>query len=120
MSDWQKTLHQSVDSLDKLKAYVTDRFGAEVAEREGCRARLVDDETGIDPEWLHGAHTVGLTAGASAPEVLVERVIEALGDLGPVDVEERQVVTESMRFTLPVELRRPGENGWAERSSRVE
>ena len=77
----------------------------EVAEREGCRARLVDDETGIDPEWLHGAHTVGLTAGASAPEVLVERVIEALGDLGPVDVEERQVVTESMRFTLPVELR---------------
>ena len=77
----------------------------EVAEREGCRARLVDDETGIDPEWLHGVRTVGLTAGASAPEVLVERVIEALGDLGPVEVEERQVITESMRFTLPVELR---------------
>src|SRR5207253_5197274 len=77
----------------------------EVAEREGCRARLVDDETGIDPEWLHAANTVGLTAGASAPEVLVERVIEALGDLGPVEVEERQVITESMRFTLPVELR---------------
>src|SRR5207247_11033687 len=41
----------------------------EVAEREGCRARLVDDETGIDPEWLVDAGTVGLTAGASAPEV---------------------------------------------------
>ena len=78
----------------------------EVAEREGCRARLVDDEIGIDPEWLIGADTVGLTAGASAPEVLVERVVAALGDLGPVEVEERQVVTESMRFTLPVELRR--------------
>ena len=77
----------------------------EVAEREGCRARLVDDETGIDPAWLVDARTVGLTAGASAPEVLVERVIEALGDLGPVEVEERQVITESMRFTLPVELR---------------
>jgi len=77
----------------------------EVAEREGCRARLVDDETGIDPEWLVDAGTVGLTAGASAPEVLVERVVEALGDLGPVDVQERQVVMESMRFTLPVELR---------------
>jgi 4-hydroxy-3-methylbut-2-enyl diphosphate reductase len=77
----------------------------EVAEREGCRARLVDDETGIDPEWLHDARTVGLTAGASAPEILVERVIEALSALGPVEVEERQVITESMRFTLPVELR---------------
>src|SRR5439155_17554692 len=78
----------------------------EVAEREDCRAYLVDDETGIDPGWLEGASTVGLTAGASAPEVLVERVVAALADLGDVVVEERQVITESMRFTLPVELRR--------------
>jgi 4-hydroxy-3-methylbut-2-en-1-yl diphosphate reductase len=77
----------------------------EVAEREDCRAYLVDDETGIDPAWLEGATTVGLTAGASAPEVLVERVVAALADLGEVEVEERQVITESMRFTLPVELR---------------
>ena len=77
----------------------------EVAEREDCRAYLVDDETGIDPSWLDGAATVGLTAGASAPEVLVERVVAALADLGEVVVEERQVITESMRFTLPVELR---------------
>jgi 4-hydroxy-3-methylbut-2-en-1-yl diphosphate reductase len=77
----------------------------EVAGREDCRAYLVDDETGIDPAWLEGARTVGLTAGASAPEVLVERVVAALADLGDVVVEERQVITESMRFTLPVELR---------------
>jgi 4-hydroxy-3-methylbut-2-enyl diphosphate reductase len=77
----------------------------EVAERENCRAHLVDDEMGIDPGWLEGADTVGLTAGASAPEVLVERVVAALADLGEVVVEERQVITESMRFTLPVELR---------------
>jgi 4-hydroxy-3-methylbut-2-enyl diphosphate reductase len=77
----------------------------EVAGREDCRAYLVDDETGIDPGWLEGAGTVGLTAGASAPEVLVERVVAALADLGEVVVEERQVITESVRFTLPVELR---------------
>jgi len=77
----------------------------EVAEREGCRAALIDDETAIDPEWLAGAETVGVTAGASAPELLVDRVLDALAGLGPVRVEERQVTTESMRFTLPVELR---------------
>ena len=77
----------------------------EVAEREGCRARLIDDEKGIDLSWLTEADTVGLTAGASAPELLVERVLQALEGLGPIDVEERQVVSESMRFTLPIELR---------------
>jgi 4-hydroxy-3-methylbut-2-enyl diphosphate reductase len=80
----------------------------EVAEREGCRAALIDDETGIDPGWLVGARTVGVTAGASAPENLVDRVLDALGGLGSVAVEERQVTTESMRFTLPVELRQGG------------
>jgi 4-hydroxy-3-methylbut-2-enyl diphosphate reductase len=49
--------------------------------------------------------TVAVTAGASAPEVLVERVVGALGSLGPVQVEERAVIDESMRFTLPLELR---------------
>jgi 4-hydroxy-3-methylbut-2-enyl diphosphate reductase len=77
----------------------------EVAEREGCHAALIDDETGIDPAWLVGAETVGVTAGASAPEILVDRVLDALAGLGSVAVEERQVTSESMRFTLPVELR---------------
>jgi len=81
----------------------------EVADREGCTAWLVDDETDIDPAWLAGASTVGLTAGASAPEVLVDRVVAALAHLGEVAVEEHQVVSESVRFTLPVELRWPGE-----------
>jgi 4-hydroxy-3-methylbut-2-enyl diphosphate reductase len=77
----------------------------EVAEREGCRAELLDDEMEIDPAWLVDAETVAVTAGASAPEVLVERVVDALGSLGPVQVEERSVIDESMRFTLPLELR---------------
>jgi 4-hydroxy-3-methylbut-2-en-1-yl diphosphate reductase len=77
----------------------------EVAEREGCQARLIDDETEVDLEWLAGAETVGVTAGASAPEVLVDRMVEALRGLGPVEVTEREVIEESMQFTLPVELR---------------
>ena len=77
----------------------------EVSEREGCPARLLDDETEIDPEWLVGVHTVGVTAGASAPEMLVDRVVATLRGLGPVEVRERQVVDESLQFTLPIELR---------------
>ena len=77
----------------------------EVAERVGCPARLLDDEAELDPNWLAGARTVGVTAGASAPEVLVDRVLDALAGLGPVEVQERQVVQESLKFTLPIELR---------------
>jgi 4-hydroxy-3-methylbut-2-enyl diphosphate reductase len=77
----------------------------EVSERLGCPARLLDDETELDPAWLAEARTVGVTAGASAPESLVHRVIEALAGLGPVEVRERTVVDESLQFTLPMELR---------------
>jgi len=77
----------------------------EVAERDGCPARLIDDDAAIDPAWLAGAWTVGVTAGASAPESLVDGVLAALGGLGPVTVTERQVIEESMRFTLPIALR---------------
>ncbi|MBO0713243.1 MAG: 4-hydroxy-3-methylbut-2-enyl diphosphate reductase [Acidimicrobiales bacterium] len=74
---------------------------AEVAEREGCRAHLVEDETEVDPAWLAGARVVGVTAGASAPEVLVDRVVAAISGLGPITVEEVAVTTESGRFALP-------------------
>jgi 4-hydroxy-3-methylbut-2-en-1-yl diphosphate reductase len=77
----------------------------EVAEREGTSAHLIDDEADIDPQWLIGAGTIGVTAGASAPEALVTRVLDALGGLGSIDVDERVVGTESMQFTLPVEVR---------------
>jgi 4-hydroxy-3-methylbut-2-enyl diphosphate reductase len=77
----------------------------EVSEREGCPARLIDDDTEIDPGWLADARTIGVTAGASAPEILVEKVVDALRRLGPVEVHERHVVDESLQFTLPIELR---------------
>jgi 4-hydroxy-3-methylbut-2-en-1-yl diphosphate reductase len=76
----------------------------EVARREGARAYLVDDETDVDVAWLAGAATVGITAGASAPESLVHRLVAALAALGPVDVEQRTQTTESLRFRLPKEL----------------
>ena len=77
----------------------------EVAERESRAAHLIDDETDVDPAWLAEARTVGLTAGASAPEFLVDRVIGALRGLGRVRVQERRVIEESVQFTMPAELR---------------
>jgi 4-hydroxy-3-methylbut-2-enyl diphosphate reductase len=78
---------------------------AEVARRAGCHAVLVEDASELDLGSLHGAHTVGLTAGASAPEELVDGVVAALGALGPVEVHERRVIDENVQFRLPVEVR---------------
>jgi 4-hydroxy-3-methylbut-2-enyl diphosphate reductase len=77
----------------------------EVAEREGTAAYLVDDETEVDAAWLAGATTVGLSAGASAPERLVNGIIEAIDALGGAEVEERTTTTESLRFRLPQQVR---------------
>ncbi len=76
----------------------------EVSEREGTPARLIDDHTMLDPAWLAGTRTIGLTAGASAPEKLVRRVIDELAGLGPVTVEDRTVAEESIQFNLPKEV----------------
>ena len=76
----------------------------EVARREGTKAYLVDDETDVDVAWLGGAHTVGITAGASAPERIVQNLVAALAALGPVGVEERTQTMESLRFRLPKEI----------------
>ncbi len=76
----------------------------EVSEREGTPAYLIDDETELDPLWLRGARVVGMTAGASAPEQLVQHVIASIATLGPVAVEERTITEESVRFALPREV----------------
>jgi len=73
----------------------------EVAERAGAPAHLVDDATEILPDWLDGASSIGITAGASAPPHLVDEVIGTLRALGDVEVEERTVAREDIRFTLP-------------------
>jgi 4-hydroxy-3-methylbut-2-en-1-yl diphosphate reductase len=77
----------------------------EVVRRDGCPAYLVDDEAGLEIGWVADAERVGITAGASAPEELVQRVISALGALGTVEVAERTLLTEDIHFTLPAEVR---------------
>ena len=77
----------------------------EVAQREGCVAHLVEDDTELQLEWLRDAATIGISAGASAPDALVWRIIDRLRSLGRVEVDERVVMHESVRFTLPVEVR---------------
>ena len=78
----------------------------EVAERERTPAYLVDDETDVDLDWIAGAETVGISAGASAPESLVRRLVDSIAALGGATVEERTTASESLRFRLPVEVRR--------------
>jgi 4-hydroxy-3-methylbut-2-en-1-yl diphosphate reductase len=77
----------------------------EVARRAGCPAHLIDDEREIDLGWLAGAATVGVTAGASAPAEIVDRVVAALGGLGTLDTHTRAVTAETVRFSLPEEVR---------------
>jgi 4-hydroxy-3-methylbut-2-en-1-yl diphosphate reductase len=77
----------------------------EVSRAAGASAYLIDDETEIDPRWLDGAETVGLTSGASAPEWLVDRVVDHLRTLGASEVEEVRVTEESMHFNLPAGVR---------------
>ena len=77
----------------------------EVAERAGCTAHLVDDEGDIDLAWLTGAATVGVTAGASAPPWVVDRLVAALRSLGSVEIQPRTVTAETVRFSLPEAVR---------------
>jgi 4-hydroxy-3-methylbut-2-enyl diphosphate reductase len=77
----------------------------EVAQGAGTAAYLVPDETHLNPAWLEGAETVGVSSGASAPEVLVDRVLARLAALGYVDVATKEVTTEDVTFSLPPWLR---------------
>ena len=76
----------------------------EIGAEAGVPSYLVADGSEIDPAWFVGKSTIGITAGASAPEVLVDDVIDALGALGPVEVETLSGVEESVEFRLPHEL----------------
>jgi 4-hydroxy-3-methylbut-2-en-1-yl diphosphate reductase len=77
----------------------------ETAQRAGTPAYLIDGPEDIELGWLAGTSVVGITAGASAPPAVVGQIIEALRGLGPVEVSERVVATESIRFGLPKELK---------------
>jgi 4-hydroxy-3-methylbut-2-en-1-yl diphosphate reductase len=76
----------------------------EVCENAGTPSHLVDDERDVKPEWLQGVSTISITAGASAPEHLVERLIAHLQAQGFGSVETLEVKEEDVRFSLPPEL----------------
>lgn len=78
----------------------------ELAEKMGTPAYLIDDATCIDPDWLTGVERIGVTAGASAPEVLVQNVVQWLQARGAThSVEERSGREENVTFSIPPELR---------------
>jgi 4-hydroxy-3-methylbut-2-enyl diphosphate reductase len=77
----------------------------ELAERMGTPAYLIDEAAQIEPQWLEGKKAVGVTAGASAPEVLVADVIARLKELGGEEPEEVSGREENIVFSMPKELR---------------
>jgi 4-hydroxy-3-methylbut-2-en-1-yl diphosphate reductase len=76
----------------------------EVAEKVGVPAYMVDSAADLRPEWLQGKRRVGITAGASAPEVLVQELLEKLKALGAGEVHPLEGIVERVQFTLPREL----------------
>mgnify|MGYP003572723209 CR=1 FL=1 len=76
----------------------------EIAEKQGCVAYLIDGAQDIQPQWLRGHNAIGVTAGASAPEVLVENVIKHLRAAGAQVVTEQSGIREEVVFALPREL----------------
>jgi len=78
----------------------------EVARDFGADSYLIDNEDQVLDEWLVGKRTVGITSGASAPEELVQRLVEFFRARGTTDVSELEVVQEDVRFMLPKEIRR--------------
>ena len=79
----------------------------ETAERAGVPAHLIDGPADIELGWVAGVSAVGISAGASAPPAVVGQIVAALAGLGPVEVNERVITTESIHFSLPKEVRSP-------------
>jgi 4-hydroxy-3-methylbut-2-enyl diphosphate reductase len=77
----------------------------EIGLEEGIPSYLIDDASCLNPDWVEGKTAIGLTAGASAPEELIQEVIAALRKLGPLVVEPMDGVEENIEFRLPAELR---------------
>ncbi|WWO73869.1 4-hydroxy-3-methylbut-2-enyl diphosphate reductase [Histophilus somni] len=78
---------------------------AELASRMGVTAKLIDDANDIEVSWLNNVKVIGLTAGASAPEILVQSVISRLKELGVDEVDELEGCEENIVFEVPKELR---------------
>ncbi len=105
----QNAVRQLVDEVDLLlvvgarNSSNSNRL-REVGEQHGLPAYLIQDETEIEPQWFKNMTKVGITAGASAPEILVQRVMDKLRSLGVATARELDGVHETTTFRLPAEL----------------
>lgn len=106
--DAVKTLAQQSDVVIVVGSYNSSNSNRlkELAERLECDAYLIDSAEEINPEWIQGKETIGVTAGASAPEILVQRVVQKLKDWGGTIATELQGREENIVFALPKELRK--------------
>ncbi len=77
----------------------------EVAREYGSRSHLIENESQVLDQWLEGVKTLGITSGASAPEELVQRLVDSFRERGTTEVEEFMVVEEDVRFMLPKVIR---------------
>jgi 4-hydroxy-3-methylbut-2-enyl diphosphate reductase len=77
----------------------------EVAREHGAASYLIDNHSEVEEQWLQGVETVGITSGASAPEELVESLVELFRERGAEEVSELRTVHEDVRFMLPKEIR---------------
>ncbi|MEO5737716.1 MAG: 4-hydroxy-3-methylbut-2-enyl diphosphate reductase, partial [Variovorax sp.] len=77
----------------------------ELAQRLGTESYMVDSADELKPEWFEGKSRIGLTAGASAPEVLVREVIDRVKALGAVSVRKMDGIEETIKFPLPKGLK---------------
>jgi 4-hydroxy-3-methylbut-2-en-1-yl diphosphate reductase len=105
----QTAVKQTSSNVDLLLVVGSDNSSnskrlVEVARTLGTNSHLIENFRSIAPEWLEGVKTVALTAGASAPEILVDQVIEYLTGQGFTNLQEVEVMPENVRFGLPPEI----------------
>ena len=79
----------------------------EIAAEFGVPSYLIEDANALDPAWLDGVDAVGITAGASAPDELVEELVERLAQMSEIEIQRLSGVTENVRFRIPAQLTEP-------------
>ncbi len=106
----QDAVKEIVDDCDLLLVVGSNNSSnsnrlKEIASKKGIAAYLIDDASQVSEQWLEGSSVIGITAGASAPEILVQQVMEKVSRLSDADVREVAGVKEDIAFALPRELR---------------
>ena len=77
----------------------------EIGTEMGLNSYLIDDASALDPEWLDGVTSIGVTAGASAPEILIDQLVTRLGTYGFKNIKLLDGIEENVNFNIPYELR---------------